>query len=164
MSFDAVQAVLPDIVQPRSPAVAPFPYGLMARLKDNVYILCVVIPDRYVPSVRRLLEVFLDCLYRIPLKWEPEGPVVAWCCPHILCGPHRGIGLLRKGVTWDLMAKGPERVEWSKWLPKTALNARMVMSAYIYTCRPWHINLCGMRRLCRKCCSIFGQSLWVLAP
>ena len=127
MSFDAVQAVLPDIVQPRSPAVAPFPYVLMARLKDNVYILCVDIPDRYVPSVRRLLEVFLDCLYCIPLKWEPEGPVVAWCCSHILCGPHRGIGLLRKGVTWDLMAKGPEQVEWSKWLPKTALNARMVV-------------------------------------
>ena len=77
------------------------------------------------------MEVFLDCLYRIPLKWEPEGPVVAWCCSHILCGPHRGIGLLRKGVAWDLMAKGPEQVEWSKWLPKTALNARMVMSAYL---------------------------------
>ena len=131
MSFDAVQAVLPDIVQPRSPAVAPFPYVLMARLKDNVYVLCVDIPERYVPSVRRLLEVFLDCPYRIPLKWEPEGPVVAWCCSHILCGPHRGIGLLQKGVTWDLMAKGPEQVEWPKWLPKKALNARMVMFAYL---------------------------------
>ena len=97
----------------------------------HVYILCVDVPNRYVPSVRHLLEVFLNCLYRIPLKWEPKGPVFAWCRSHILCGPHRGIGLLRKGVTWDLMAKGPEQVEWSKWLPKTALNARMVMSAYL---------------------------------
>ena len=57
--------------------------------------------------------------------------MVAWRCSPILSGPHRGIGLLRKGVLWDLLAKGPELVECSKWLAKTALNAHMVMSAYL---------------------------------
>ena len=30
-----------------------------------------------------------------------------------------------------MLARGPEQVEWSKWLPKAAVNAHMVMSAYL---------------------------------
>ena len=67
-----------------------------------------------------------------PLKTcAPRGLSEVRCCSNILTDPDEGIGLLRRGVLWDLMQQPPGAVEWSSWLPPKALNARQVITTYL---------------------------------
>ena len=58
-------------------------------------------------------------MYRVKLKWEPEGKSVVWGIATVTVG--RRLGLLRKGVVLAITDANPE---WSRWLDLGSTNCK----------------------------------------
>ena len=54
------------------PPASSSPRVLLSRFRDNIYIVFMNILQPLLPTVRRAVMCFLQCLYRVPLKWEPS--------------------------------------------------------------------------------------------
>ena len=105
-------------------------YGaLLSRFKDNIYIVFMNVLQELLPVVRRSVMCFPQCLYGVPLKWEPTELTVSWgeCSWRVL---PLGFSLTRKGVVWDLQSAG-ESAEWQRWIPAGSANARFTLASML---------------------------------
>ena len=62
----------PELPASSSPGV------LLSRFRDNIYIVLMNVLQPLLPLVRRAVMCFLQCLYGVPLKWEPTVACVSW--------------------------------------------------------------------------------------
>ena len=117
--------------RPSDPAVpvSTTPGILFSRFRDNIYIIFMNIHPALFPRVRHAAKHFLDCLYGVPLKWEPTDLRVSWgeCSWKPL---PLGFSLTRKGVIWDI-AEGAELGEWLRWVPARSANASFTLASML---------------------------------
>ena len=117
--------------RPSDPAVpiSTSPGILFSRFRDNIYIIFMNIHPALFPRVRHAAKHFLDCLYGVPLKWEPTDLRVSWgeCSWKPL---PLGFSLTRKGVIWDI-AEGAELGEWLRWVPARSANASFTLASML---------------------------------
>ena len=68
-----------ELAEPRQePPVSSSPCVLLSRFRDNIYIVFMNVLQELLPVVRRGVMCFLQCLYGVPLKWEPTELTVSW--------------------------------------------------------------------------------------
>ena len=111
------------------PPVSAQPGVLFSRFRDNIYIIFMNICPALFPKVREAVMVFLNCLYGIPLKWEPTSVCATWgeCAWRVL---PLGFSLTRKGVIWSL-TEGATCGEWLRWVPAGSANARFTLTSML---------------------------------
>ena len=56
----------------------PYPMVLVSRFRDNLYLLVCGVCLTLFPRLRCAIASLLNVVYRIKLKWEPEGMSVVW--------------------------------------------------------------------------------------
>ena len=97
---------------------------------DNAYIGLVAIPTHMCDVVVQFVEVFLDNLYNIPMKWEPHGPVTDWNECRIVTDPE--LPLLMKGIAFQLPEDPnplPNAAIWDKWVDAASPNCPSVLQS-----------------------------------
>ena len=102
-----VTGCLPRNRCPNPPCLPSEPVVLFGRYVDNVCIGVVGIEDnsQLFHSLTRFLEVFLNTVYGIPMKWEPVGNVTNWYVAKLITQPE--FAILLKGVSYQHSAKDP---------------------------------------------------------
>ena len=63
---------------PMSNDVVNTPMVCFFRYHDNNCLVLIGVTDHLLPFAEYVSEHFTNCVYRIPLKWEPNGPVATW--------------------------------------------------------------------------------------
>mmetsp|Transcript_53028 Transcript_53028/g.94640 ORF Transcript_53028/g.94640 Transcript_53028/m.94640 type:complete len:338 (-) Transcript_53028:80-1093(-) len=111
--------------------------ALISRYRDNIYICLANIEDEELDLVRLCLSTFLNCVYGIPLKWEPHEGGAVWgeaCISHTpapstdgLADTRGGISVVRKGCVKHLDGEGPK--EWDSWVSSVSPNGATVWSS-----------------------------------
>jgi hypothetical protein len=111
------------------PPASSSPGVLLSRFRDNIYIVFMNVLQPLLPIVRRAVMCFLQCLYGVPLKWEPTVACVSWgeCSWRVL---PMGFSLTRKGVVLSLSDAGPD-AEWLRWIPAVSANARFTLTSML---------------------------------
>ena len=87
-----------------SPA-RPFPavpLELLSRLEDNLYIVCMHLPEGLRVIVREALSVLLHLVYGICLKWEAHVAMASWGKGCIGVDSHGSVCLLQKACAVSL--------------------------------------------------------------
>ena len=110
-----------------------FPAVVMARLKDNIYIVLCSIDDKMQAGLRIALESLLHVIYGIAFKWEEHGAHVSWCESMLTWYEGRWV-LLRKGVCLSLPESPLQdggSYEWAKWTPGSSPNAPDVIRTFL---------------------------------
>ena len=107
---------------------------LLGQCVDNVYVGILWLHDdsTELPSLLLFLEVFLNAVYNMPMKWGKHGTTPNWCegCP--VTQPEFALPL--KGVCYQHTAAPcpiPDLSVWSRWVDRCSPNARQALKAMV---------------------------------
>ena len=81
----------------------PYPLVILARYRDNLYIVSGNVGTRQLPRVRAAVLALLSQVYGIRLKWEKHGARVVWGESSLAPCPKVGLNsMYHKGVALSL--------------------------------------------------------------
>ena len=126
--YNHLPGVVGELRRPPEGTPTPLPAVpviLLSRFKDNLYVVCLHIPEHLQSLVREALCVFLHFVYGVRLKWEPHTAVATWGEGRLAPSPLGSLVLLRKPCTvtldGDTLAE-----EWCKWVDRWSPQCRLV--------------------------------------
>ena len=117
---------------PNPPSLPSEPVVLFGRYVDNVYTGVVGIQDnsQLFHSLTRFLEVFLNAVYGIPMKWKPVSSVNDWCEARLITEPE--FAILWKGVSYQHPATDSPLRDfklWNRWVDCFSPNAQRILKS-----------------------------------
>ena len=109
------------------------PFVLLGRFRDNIYIISVGVPAEARSRVDLATGCLIDCIYGVPLKWEPKSDLTTWCESQLGFSPEDGrFCMTRKDIVRDLEEHTlTTPCEWDRWIPAESANAKDTMSSVL---------------------------------
>jgi len=118
---------------PQTQITPAFPAIVMARLKDNIYMILCNMQQDLQTGMALALESLLQTIYGIAFKWELHTTQINWC-ESMLTRYEGRWALFRKGVCLQLPVSA-QRIqgdyEWQKWTPVSSPNAADVIKTFL---------------------------------